>query len=90
MNLHMVSWVSGSKSMSKQRWANSKAISIFMWMNRPWLKILPIANIKRVAVTNPINTKLPVADTKDTVSFSSGAKVTISLEAGVVGGGTKM
>lgn len=75
--------------MSKQRCANNKAISIFIWINRPWLKILPIANINRVAVTNPINTKLPVVDTNDTVFLSSGAKVTIALDAGVVGGGTK-
>ena len=53
------------------------------------MKILPIANINRVAVTNPINTKLPVVDTNDTVFLSSGAKVTIALDAGVVGGGTK-
>ena len=40
-------------------------------------------------MTNPINTKLPVVDTNDTVFLSSGAKVTIALDAGVVGGGTK-
>ena len=39
-------------------------------------------------MTNPIRTKLADLVTKDTVSLSSGAKVTMSLAAGVVGGGT--
>ena len=40
----------------------------------------------KVAVTNPIKTKLAVLDTTEAVSFSSGFIVTISKEAAVVGG----
>ena len=48
-----------------------------------------MANIKRVAVTNPISTKLEDRDVTATISLVSAFRVSISTDAAVVGGGTE-
>ena len=53
------------------------------------LKILPSAKITNVVDTNPIKIKLADLEIAIAAVFSSGAKVIISWEAGVVGGGAK-
>ena len=74
----------------KQRWAPNKASSIFICRNLPVLKILPKAKITNVVDTNPIKIKLADLEIAIAAVFSSGAKVIISCEASVVGGGAEI
>ena len=77
-----------SKSGRRQRWAQSRENSRFMWINRPWSMILNTAKRISVNARHPINTKQAVFVTVAAVSFLVFSISGIGRGVGVVGGGT--
>lgn len=76
-----------ARSGRRQRWATSRAISMFMWMKRPVFNILKKANRMSVARMNPIKMKEANLVTMIAVDLAPGDRLGSALGASVGGGG---